>query len=123
MATKRTIKNNSVKAGPYLKTKRAKKMPGKSVAIGGMIVLKKPGKPKISFKKGALREQLNVPEGKKISASKKSSALAGKYGPLAKKRAIFAFKTVLAEGRKTLAEKPKKPRGRVNFKIYTSDKM
>lgn len=59
------------------------------------------GKPPIKFHPGALHEQLGVPQGEPIPSGKKAAALAGKYGPLAKKRANFAFKGALAAGRKT----------------------
>lgn len=65
------------------------------------VTIKKKGKKKLSFKKGALHRQLGVPEGQKIPASKKKAALSGKYGAQAKKRAVFAFKGALAKGRKT----------------------
>jgi len=79
----------------------------KTVKVGGTQVIKKANKKPISFKKGALHAQLGVPQGKTIPAAKKQAALAGKYGPLAKKRAIFAFKGPLAAGRKTTAKKHK----------------
>lgn len=63
-----------------------------------------PGRP-ITFKKGALHTQLGVPQGEPIPAAKKRKALAGGYGPLAKKRASFAFTGALAAGRSTLAQK------------------
>jgi len=59
------------------------------------------GKKAKTFKKGALHRQLGVPEGEKIPESKKRAALAGRYGPLAKKRATAAFRGILAAGRKT----------------------
>jgi hypothetical protein len=89
------------KAGPYVATAKAKKMPGKSVKVGGTQVIKSEGKKPMAFKKGGLHSQLGVPQDEKIPASKKSAALSGKYGPLAKKRANFAFKGALAAGRKT----------------------
>lgn len=55
----------------------------------------------LHFQKGALHEQLNVPEGEPIPAGKKAAALRGDYGPLAKKRANFAFRGALATGRAT----------------------
>jgi hypothetical protein len=67
------------------------------------VVMKKKGKKPISFQKGALHRQLGVPEGQPIPESKKKAALAGRYGPLAKKRAVFAFKGALAAGRRTAA--------------------
>ncbi len=59
------------------------------------------GKRPLKFKRGALHEQLDVPEGEPIPAEKKAAALRGDYGPLAKKRANFAFKGALAAGRRT----------------------
>jgi hypothetical protein len=56
-----------------------------------------------TFKRGALHQQLGVPQGEPIPAAKKRAALAGDDGPLAKKRATFAFKGALAAGRKTSA--------------------
>ena len=94
-------KKGSKKAGPFLKTSRAKKRPGKTVAPGGTVVIKKKGKKPLSFKKGALHEALGVPQGQPIPESKKRAALAGKYGPKVKKMAVFAFKGALAKGRKT----------------------
>lgn len=44
----------------------------------------------ISFKKGGLHQSLGVPEGQPIPADKMSAALAGKYGPKAKKQAQLA---------------------------------
>lgn len=59
---------------------------------------KKAGQKKISFVKGGLHASTGTPQGKKIPASKKAAAIAGKYGPKAKKQAGFA-KNVLT-GRK-----------------------
>lgn len=55
-------------------------------------VLKKtePGQKQIKFHPGALHEQLGVKQGEKIPESTMAAARAGKYGPLAKKRAEFA---------------------------------
>lgn len=58
------------------------------------------GKTPITFQKGALHRQLGVPQGQKIPAAKMEAAEAGRYGPLAKKRATFA-EEVLAKGRRT----------------------
>jgi len=44
----------------------------------------------ISFKKGGLHESLGVPQGQPIPAGKMRDALAGKYGPKAKKQAQLA---------------------------------
>lgn len=65
------------------------------------VVIHAPGKKPLTFKGGALHSQLGVPAGKPIPPGKKKAALAGTYGPLAKKRANFAFKGALAKGRKT----------------------
>lgn len=92
------------KAGPFLKTARAKATPGKTVAPGGIQVIKAAGKKPMAFEKGGLHESLNVPQGEKIPAEKKAAALAGEYGPKAKKQAVFAFKGALAKGRKTAAK-------------------
>jgi len=92
------------KAGPYIKTARAKKMPGKTVAVGGTQVIKAAGKKPIAFEKGALHKALGVPQGENIPASKKAAALAGRYGPKVKRMAVFAYKGALAKGRKTAAK-------------------
>ncbi len=68
-----------------------------------------PGKTPISFKRGALHRQLGVPMGQKIPNSKKAAALAGELGPLAKKRAAFAFKGALAAGRRAQAMERMQP--------------
>lgn len=106
--TRKRVLRKAPKAGPFVKTTRAKKIPGKSVAKGGTVVIKAKGKKSMAFKKGGLHSQLGVPEGKPIPPGKKAAALAGKYGPLAKKRAVFAFKGALKAGRKTVAAKRKK---------------
>jgi hypothetical protein len=69
------------------------------------VTISKRGKKPIKFKRGALHRQLGVPEGQPIPESKKRAALAGKYGPLARKRAIFAFKGALKKGRQTARKK------------------
>ena len=89
------------KAGPYIQTARAKKMPGKTVAVGGTQVIRAAGRKPIAFKKGALHKALGVPQGEKIPAGKKAAALAGRYGPKVKKMANFAFRGALAKGRQT----------------------
>ena len=89
------------KAGPYIQTARAKKMPGKTVAVGGTQVIRAAGKKPIAFKKGALHKALGVPQGENIPASKKAAALAGRYGPKVKRMAVFAYKGALAKGRQT----------------------
>lgn len=96
----------SPKAGPFVKTARAKKTPGKTVAAGGTQVIKAPGKKPLAFKKGALHVQLEVPQGEKIPVSKLKAAAVGKHGPLAKKRALFAI-NVLKKGRMTARKKNK----------------
>ncbi len=58
----------------------------------------KKGQKKITFNKGGLHKTLGVPHGEKIPATKMAGALAGNYGPKAKKEAEFA-KNVLT-GRK-----------------------
>lgn len=63
-------------------------------------VLRAPGKAPITFRAGALHRQLGVPAGQPIPPSKKRAALAGRYGPLAKRRAVFAFRGALAAGRR-----------------------
>ena len=62
------------------------------------------GQKPVRFKKGALHSQLGVPEGEKIPASKMAAAKAGRYGPLAAKRASFAT-GMLAAGRATAMHK------------------
>lgn len=69
------------------------------------VIIKKPGKKRIKFKKGKLHEDLGVPKGKPIPPGKKKAALAGKYGKKTKKRAVFAFKGALKKGRQTVAKK------------------
>ena len=77
-----------------------------------MVVMRARGKRPIKFKKGALHEQLGVPEGEPIPENKKRDALAGRYGPLAKKRAQFAFRGALKAGRQTAAKRRKKKKRR-----------
>lgn len=50
----------------------------------------KPGQRSLKFKEGALHQQLGVPAGQKIPGAKLKSALSGRLGPLAAKRARFA---------------------------------
>lgn len=59
---------------------------------------KKTGQKPIKFKKGGLHQSVGVPQGKKIPQAKIQAALAGKYGPLAKRQAML-MKNVLT-GRK-----------------------
>lgn len=95
-----------VRAGNYIQTARAKKMPGKTVKVGGTQVLKAKGKKPIAFEKGGLHTQLGVPQGEKIPASKMQAAARGEHGELAQKRARFA-QHVLAAGRATAMRKKK----------------
>jgi len=63
----------------------------KTPKTGQKVTLKaKPGQKKISFTKGGLHASTGTPQGQKIPASKKKAALAGKYGPKAKRQAEFA---------------------------------
>jgi len=68
-------------------------------------IIKAKGKEPLKFKEGALHKQLGVPAGEPIPANKRREALEGKFGPLAKKRAVFAYKGALAAGRKTAGKK------------------
>jgi hypothetical protein len=79
----------------------ARKTSRGTVTIGPQRKGQKP----IRFRRGALHEQLGVPQGEKIPEGKKEAALAGRYGPLAKRRATFAFRGALKAGRQTLAER------------------
>lgn len=67
---------------------------------GQKVTMKKtkPGQKTITYTKGGLHRSTGTPQGKKIPASKMKAALAGKYGPKAKKEAMFK-KNVLT-GRK-----------------------
>lgn len=109
------------KEGPYISTARAKKTPGKSVKVGGTVVMKEKGKKPIGFKKGGLHAQLGVPQGEKIPAEKMAAAAAGKYGSKAKKRAEFA-ENVLGAGRKTAMENKRK-KGASKMKVYGNTEM
>jgi len=112
-----------MKAGPYLKTKRAKEMPGKSVKVGGTVVIKKKGAKPLGFKKGGLHESLGVPQDEPIPQKKKEAAMAGKYGKLAEKQADFAFKGALAKGRETVAKDNARQKAAKKMKVYTNDSM
>jgi len=101
-------RKRSKKAGPFISSPRAKKRPGKTVAPGGTVVIKKKGKKPLAFKKGALHKALGVPLDQPIPESKKRAALAGKYGPEVKKMAVFAFKGALAKGRQTARRRKKR---------------
>ena len=67
------------------------------------VTPKASSKTPITFKRGALHEQLGVAADEPIPAAKRDAALAGAYGELAAKRARFAYKGPLATGRKTAA--------------------
>lgn len=63
----------------------------KTPKIGQKVTLKaKSGQKKITYTKGGLHSSTGTPQGQKIPASKKAAALAGKYGPKARKQAVFA---------------------------------
>ena len=66
------------------------------------VTIKKKGKKPVKFRRGGLHRSLGVPEGEPIPASKMRGALAGRYGPLAKKQANMA-RGLLTKGRKTAA--------------------
>ena len=51
---------------------------------------KKEGQKPLKFKVGGLHKSTHTPMGEKIPASKKAAALAGNYGKLAEKQALFA---------------------------------
>jgi hypothetical protein len=55
-------------------------------------ILKKtePGQKTIKFHPGGLHSSTNTPQGEPIPAAKKAAALAGSYGPKARKQALFA---------------------------------
>lgn len=61
------------------------------------------GQSPVTFKKGALHAQLGVPQGEKIPPAKMAAAKAGRYGPLAQRRANFAT-GMLAAGRATASQ-------------------
>jgi len=119
-------KSKTPKEGPFIATARAKKTPGKTVKVGGTVVIKgKKGQKPLVHEKGALHEKLGVPQDKTIPPGKKAAALAGKYGPLAKKEAIYAFKGALAKGRQTAeANKSKERKKAANkMKVYRNTDM
>lgn len=62
------------------------------MAKGGKVTIpaQEKGQKPVTFKKGALHEQLGVPANEKIPAKKMEAAASGSLGPLAKKRALFA---------------------------------
>jgi hypothetical protein len=74
---------------------------------GKKQVIKSPGKPPISFKKGGLHKSLGVPEGKPVPPGKMRDALAGKNGPKAKAQAQFA-RNVLTGPKKTPSKTTRK---------------
>jgi len=86
----------------------ARKRPGRTPKVGEKVTIKAPGKKPLTFTKGKLHRLLGVPQGEKIPQSKVRAALAGKYGPEAKKAAVFAFKGPLKKGRQTAARHRKK---------------
>lgn len=90
--------NPTPKEGPYVQTSRAKATLGKTVAQGGTEVIRKKGKKPIAFKKGGLHETLGVPKDQEIPDSKMREAMAGNYGPKAKRQA--QFKMNVLTGRK-----------------------
>ena len=94
----RNVKTRVPTEGPFVETKRAKKIPGKTVKTGGTEVIRKAGRKPIAFKKGGLHATLGVPQGKKIPTAMMREALAGKHGAKAKKQAMFA-KNVLVGGK------------------------
>lgn len=63
-----------------------------AVKPGTKVTLKptKKGQRKITFTAGGLHKSTNTPQGQKIPASKMRRALAGGYGPKAKRQAQFA---------------------------------
>lgn len=78
----------------------------KTPKAGQKVTMKptKKGQKPVTFKKGGLHKSLGVPQGKKIPAGKMKRALAGGYGPLAKRQAVMA-KGMLKQGQKTAAGK------------------
>ncbi len=70
--------------------KMAKARKGSTPKPGQTKTLKaKPGQKKITMKVGGLHASTGTPQGQKIPASKLKKAMAGGYGPLAKKQAMF----------------------------------
>jgi hypothetical protein len=69
------------------------------------------GQSPVKFKKGALHAQLGVPQGEKIPASKMAAAKAGRYGPMAQRRANFATGMLAAGRRKGITNRLKRKRG------------
>jgi hypothetical protein len=61
----------------------------------------------ITFQRGGLHESLGVPEGQSIPPAKMAAALAGKYGPKAKRQAQLAQTLEgMSKGKKKPAAKP-----------------
>jgi hypothetical protein len=60
--------------------------------LGSKVTLKPavPGQKPITFKAGGLHQSTGTPMGQPIPAAKKAKALAGGFGPKAKKQAQFA---------------------------------
>lgn len=60
--------------------------------VGQKVTLKpkKKGQKKITYRKGGLHASLGVPQGQPIPKQKLRDALAGRYGPKAKKQAMMA---------------------------------
>lgn len=52
--------------------------------------IRKKGKPSITFTPGGLHSSTGTPKGQPIPAAKKAKALAGGFGPKAKRQAQFA---------------------------------
>jgi hypothetical protein len=95
----RNAKTAVPKEGPFIKTARAKKTPGRTVKVGGTEVIRKPGKKPIAFKKGGLHASLGVPQGQKIPQSMIRAALRGEHGEKARKQALFKEKVLVGGGK------------------------
>lgn len=67
---------------------------------GQTVTIKKAGKKSLTFKKGGLHSSLGVPQGEKIPEGKVRAAAAGRYGPEAKKQALF-YLNALKKGQRT----------------------
>jgi hypothetical protein len=65
----------------------------------------------ISFMKGGLHESLGVPEGQQMPPAKVNAALAGKYGPKAKRQAQLAQTLEGMNKKKSAAVPPRPPAG------------
>ena len=100
MVTK--LKKLTVKRGPFIDTKRAQKIPGRTVKAGGIqkIMPQKTGQKAVTFRKGGLHATLDVPQGQKIPESKLAAALKGKYGETGAKQARF-YVNFLRKGQRT----------------------